>query len=303
LIDRAARDRGASFVVLDPAVPLGHVGPSLELPYAVLVHGAEVTVPGRVPGPHGRLARVLRGARLVIANSDYVAGEAERVAGRSLPGITVHPAVDAGRFHPLADDERAEVRHRFGLPAGGRLVLGFSRLVRRKGFDVLIEAVTRLARDRSDLHLAIGGDGRDRRRLERLAGRLGAPATFLGRVPDDRLPGLVASADVFAMLCRNQWRGVEQEGFGIVFLEAAAAGVPQIAGRSGGAAEAVLDGQTGLVVDRPEDVADVVEALATLLDHEDLRARLGRAARARVLADFDQERLAGRLHQALAALP
>jgi phosphatidylinositol alpha-1,6-mannosyltransferase len=302
-IHRAAERRGASFVVLDPAVPLGHVGPSLDLPYAVLVHGAEVTVPGRVPGPRGRLARVLRGARLVIANSDYVAGEAERVAGRSLPGITVHPAVDGSRFHPLPDDERSEVRRSFGLPGDGLLVLGFSRLVRRKGFDVLIEAVARLARGRTGLRLAIGGDGRDRGRLERLAGRLGAPATFLGRVSDDRLPGLIASADVFAMLCRNQWGGIEQEGFGIVFIEAAAAGVPQIAGRSGGAAEAVLDSQTGLVVDRPHDVADVVEALATLLDDEALRARLGAAARARMLADFDQERLAARLHRALAALP
>ena len=82
---------------------------------------------------------------------------------------------------------------------------------------------------------------------------------------DDDLPSLYACADVFAMLCRNRWGGLEQEGFGIVFLEAAACGVPQVAGASGGAAEAVVDGETGLVVDPPEDVDAVAEALASLL--------------------------------------
>ena len=85
---------------------------------------------------------------------------------------------------------------------------------------------------------------------------------MLGRVPDDDLAELYGCADVFAMLCRNRWGGLEQEGFGIVFLEAAACGVPQVAGDSGGAAEAVADGETGLVVGRPSDVSAVTAALA-----------------------------------------
>ncbi len=103
-------------------------------------------------------------------------------------------------------------------------MLGLSRLVPRKGFDVLIRAVADLARTRPDLVLALAGSGRDRARLERLARRLDAPVRFLGRVPDDDLPLVHGAADVFAMLCRNRWLGLEQEGFGIVFLEAAAAG-------------------------------------------------------------------------------
>jgi phosphatidylinositol alpha-1,6-mannosyltransferase len=102
------------------------------------------------------------------------------------------------------------------------------------------------------------------------------------------------------MLCRNRWAGLEQEGFGMVFLEAAACGVPQVAGDSGGAAEAVADEATGLVVDRPDDPAAVATALARLLDDPDLRASLGSAARARAVAEFSHDVLAERLGKALA---
>ncbi len=122
---------------------------------------------------------------------------------------------------------------------------------------------------------------------------------FLGRVSDNDLPQLDGAADVWAMCCRSRWFGLEQEGFGIVFLEAAAAGVAQLAGRSGGSDEAVVDGQTGFVVDRPQDAAAVADALARLLDDPDLRQALGDEARRRAVTEFDYDRLARRLHEAL----
>jgi phosphatidyl-myo-inositol dimannoside synthase len=101
-------------------------------------------------------------------------------------------------------------------------------------------------------------------------------------------------------LCRSRWGGLEQEGFGIVFLEAAACGVPQVAGDSGGAAEAVADGKTGLVVGHPSDVSAVTTALARLLDDPDRRRAMGTAARDRTVAEFGYDRLAGRLGEELA---
>ena len=101
--------------------------------------------------------------------------------------------------------------------------------------------------------MLIAGTGRDSARLERLIARTNAPVRLVGRVDDAELPGFYAMADLFVMLCRTRWAGLEQEGFGIVFLEAAACGVPQLAGRSGGAGEAVLDGRTGVVIDPPDD--------------------------------------------------
>jgi phosphatidylinositol alpha-1,6-mannosyltransferase len=168
--------------------------------------------------------------------------------------------------------------------------------------DTLIEAAALLASDHPDLTIAIAGSGRDRGRLERLVRRAGAPVRMLGRVSDADLPTLYGCADVFAMCCRNRWHGLEQEGFGSVFLEAAACGVPSVAGDSGGAAEAVEDGKTGVVVSEPESALAVARALGRLLDDPELVSRQGQAARHRVETEFAYDRLAARLGMALAGL-
>lgn len=302
-IDDLARDFGADFVVLDPAVPLGIIGPNLDLPYAVVLHGAEVTVPGRLPGSQQVLGRVLRRATHCIAAGSYPAREAERAAGRALPTTVVAPGVDTDRFRVLDDDARRGARERFGIPIDAELIVGVSRLVPRKGFDTAIAAVARMARARPNLELVIAGAGRDEGRLARLARDRGAPVRFLGRVSFEDLPLLYGCADVFTMLCRNRWLGLEQEGFGIVFLEAAACGVPQVAGASGGAAEAVDDGVTGIVVDDPDNVDEVVKAFEHLLDDDAVRRSMGAAARVRAEAEFSYEVLAEKLWNTLRTLP
>lgn len=294
-----AGEHGARYVVLDPALPLGAVGPRLGLPYVVVLHGAEVTVPARIPGLRGPLRRVLRGATRVIASGTYPAAEARRLAGDDLDVRVVHPGVDTARFRPLDARERAVARRSLGVDEDAELVVGVSRLVPRKGFDVLISAVARLARARPRLRLLVGGDGRDRERLGRLGESLGAPVRLLGRVDDAALPLLYGSADVAAMPCRTRWAGLEQEGFGIVFAEAAACGVPQIAGRSGGAPDAVVHGETGLVLDDPRSVDDCAAAIARLLDDPDARARMAVASRRRAETVLDYDVLAARLADAL----
>jgi len=298
-----AGEVGAGLVVLDPALPLGFVGPRLRQPYAVVLHGAEITVPGRLPVARAALVSVLAPARLLIAAGGYPAAEARRALGRRMPPVEViPPGVDVHRFRPLPAEARRQARLRFGLPADGRLVVSVSRLVPRKGMDVLIEAVGLLRPSMGDLCLAIGGQGRDRRRLEglvRRSGLGGSAVRLLGRVPDHDLPLLDGAADVWAMLCRDRWLGLEQEGFGIVFLEAGAAGVPQVAGRSGGSHEAVVHGETGLVVDDPSDPRAVAAALQSLLEDEPMRSRFGHAARKRAEKDYDYDLLAARLRAAL----
>src|SRR5581483_7771696 len=216
-IDALALEIGAGVIFLDPALPLGALGPRLvAAPYVAVLHGAEVTVPGRLPGT------------------------------RALLGLVVPPGVDVERFRPNGDEAaRAAVRRRYGLPEAAPVVLGVSRLVPRKGFDVLIDAVARLARRRfpgpapggdssieaaGAVHLALAGTGRDRDRLARRAARAGIGDRFhlLGRVPDEDLAAVYSASDVFAMCCRERWGGLEAEGFGIVFLEAAACGLPAV---------------------------------------------------------------------------
>lgn len=298
-IDQVARRMEADFVVLDPALPLGLVGGALERPYMVVLHGAEVTVPGRLPGAKQVLGRVLRGARHVVAAGGYPAAEAERAAGRALDLTVVPPGVDTERFQPLSPHERHLARRHFGVAEDAEVVVGVSRLVPRKGFDTAVRAVAQLSLERPRLELVIAGAGRDRERLEKLARELQAPVRFLGRVAHDDLPRLYGCADVSIMLCRNRWAGLEQEGFGIVFLEAAACGIPQIAGSSGGAAEAVVHEETGFVLEDPNDVAAAVGHLRTLFEDPDRRSAMGRAGRERAVQEFSYDVLSARLGDVL----
>jgi phosphatidyl-myo-inositol dimannoside synthase len=290
----------AGLILLDPALPLGEIGPHLGRPYGVILHGAEVAAPARLPGLRRRLAHVLERAAVVISAGSYPGAEARRVVGVRLPPVvSVPPGVDCERFVPLGSAERRAARRRLGLPEEAPLVVSVSRLVPRKGLDVLIEAAEALRPSFPDLVVAIGGRGRDGARLGRLVTRTGSPTRLLGLVPDEDLPALYGAADVFTMVCRDRWGGLEQEGFGTVFLEAAAAGIPQVAGRSGGAAEAVVDGETGVVVERPRDAGAVALALRRLLGDPGLRRRMGEAGRRRAVTSFDYARLAPRLADAL----
>jgi phosphatidylinositol alpha-1,6-mannosyltransferase len=150
--------------------------------------------------------------------------------------------------------------------------------------------------------VAVAGSGRDRQRLERIAAAGPADVRFLGRIDDADLPAFHACGDVAAMLCRNRWLGLEQEGFGIVFLEAAACGVLQLAGASGGAHDAVAHGTSGYVVDPPGDAAVAARFLDLLLRDPARRDAMGAAARERAEQSFGYDHLAARLDEAITAI-
>lgn len=297
-IDSLAKEISADVVILDPALPLGLLGRSLKAaPHLIVVHGAEIGVPRRVPGARELLRSVLGSAAGVIAAGEYPANQAAQAAdarlARPLPVITVPCGVDVMRFRPIDDEARNVARNRLGLPQDAPLILGLSRLVPRKGFDTLIAAVAKLE---PEVHLVIAGTGRDRERLVRQARGRGVSERvhFLGRVNESDLADLYGCADVFAMLCRDRWGGLEAEGFGIVFLEAQACGTPVVAGRSGGAHEAVEEGQTGFVVD-PLDASAAAGAIEKILADPDRRRAMGIAARKRAVEHFSYDYLIEKL--------
>ena len=311
-IERLAAEVGATLVVLDPALPVGWLGPSLArrgLPYAIVAHGAEITLPGRLPFTRAILGRVVRGATHVIAAGNYPRAEVEHAARRPVAQTVILPGVDLARLRPTDETERAEIRRRLGLPPPGHgpLLVGASRLVPRKGFDRVIDAAALLTPSHPGLVTAISGGGRDLARLKRRVRRRrrsveALDVRFLGRLTDDDLAALYRSGDLYAMICRNRWFGLEQEGFGIVFAEAAASGVAQVAGASGGAADAVIDGVTGLIVARPRDGRAVADAIGALLDDPERRGAMGRASRARVVAELSYDEMAARLDVVLKRL-
>lgn len=289
----AIHEHRATVVVFMAPAPLTPLGPRTGLPWAVCTHGAELVLPARIPGVRRVFARVLRRADHLYAVSGYTAGVLRNLVGADGPPIDLlRNGVDLDRFHPGADADA--VRRRHGLGAAP-VVVTVGRLVPRKGQDRLIAALPRLRRSVPGARLLVVGAGRDRRRLERLAKRHADGAVvFAGSVEWSALPDYFRAGNVFAHPNRSRWRGLEQEGFGVVFLEAQACGRPVIAGRSGGSPEALEDGATGLLVDG-RDVDQIAKALTTVLADPELGSRMGAAARDRVDPTWSWDSIVARL--------
>ena len=211
--------------------------------------------------------------------------------------VRVPPGVDERQFRPGAGG--AGVRAALGL--GERpVVVCVSRLVRRKGQDVLVRAWPQVLRQVPDAVLLLVGGGPLRGRLERAVEQAGLRSSvrFTGSVPWAALPAHYDAGDVFAMPCRTRWGGMDVEGLGIVFLEASATGLPVVAGDSGGAPDAVLDGETGYVVDG-RSVAEVADRLVGLLLDRELARRMGERGRAWVQRSWRWDTAADRLRALL----
>jgi phosphatidylinositol alpha-1,6-mannosyltransferase len=289
-IERAARAQETDRILFGTPWPLVLLGPRLArrgLRYAVVAHGAETVVPGAAPLLRRRLAAALAAAELLLPVSQFTAAKVrslvEDVTGNPPPMALLRACIDTNRFHP--GPPGLAVRQRLGLRPEDKLVLCLGRLVRRKGVHRLVRAFPELARRAERVVLVVAGTGPELSRLRRLAHRLGAAVVFAGRVPDHDVPELYAAADVFCLPVADRWGGLEAEGLGIVLLEAAASGVPCVAGRSGGTPEAVIDGKTGYVVDA-RDRRQLVAALAHLLEEPERARALGAAGHAHVMAHF-----------------
>ncbi len=231
---------------------------------------------------------VYRHAAAALANSRNTADMLESMGVPADKVHIVYPAVDPERFHPGVDG--AAIRARYAGP-GDIVLLSVGRLQRRKGHDVAIHAVAALRTEFPQLRYIIAGDGEERGRLEGLVDqhRLRGRVFFAGAVAEDELPAHYAACDIF--LLPNRVEGGDIEGFGIVFLEAAATGKPVIAGDSGGVPEAVARDCTGLLVDGAS-VADVAAAIRRLAVSADERLRLGAAGRTRARDQFSWTRAA-----------
>jgi len=256
-------------------------------PALIWAHGEEQTTWGR-GWKFKAMCFTLQRADVVLSNSDFTRDTLVELLGVDPDRISVvYPTVDEERFRPElpADDLRSSL----GVGPTQRLILSVGRLVRRKGFDNVIRALPQLSEQGIDVHYAVIGIGDDHEYLLGLACELGVAnrVHMLGHVSYEDLPRWYCASDLFAM--PNRDIGGDTEGFGLVFLEAAAAGRPAIAGNAGGTGSAVADRVTGLRIDgeRPEAVA---LALARLLSNPDEAKRMGQAARERVLDNFTHQR-------------
>ncbi|SCL70856.1 glycosyltransferase family 4 protein [Micromonospora chersina] len=299
---RLARAYDCDTVWFGAAAPLGLLAAGLRRRTGIrravaLTHGHEAGW-AALPGARSALRRIGRGVDVTTYLGEYTRVRLARV----LDGVTelrrLAPGVDVDTYHPGVDGER--VRLRLGL-ADRPVVVCVSRLVPRKGQDMLIRAMPEIRRRVPDAALLVVGGGPYRATLEKLARQTGVErdVVFTGSVPSAELPAHYAAGDVYAMPCRTRNRGLDVEGLGIVYLEASATGLPVVAGDSGGAPDAVREGETGYVV-RGRDVAQLADRVATLLADRDLARQFGAAGRAWVEREWRWETQAERMAALLA---
>jgi phosphatidylinositol alpha-1,6-mannosyltransferase len=301
-----ARSEGCDQVWFGAAAPLGLMAGRLRAAgvqrMIATTHGHEVWWAG-VPVTRPLLRRIGRGVDVVTYLGEYcrarIAPALDPAARARMVQLT--PGVDDVAFHPGADG--AGVRARHGL--GDRpVVLCISRMVARKGQDVLVEALPRIRELVPDAALLLVGDGPHRKAVERAVDRLGLRehVVFAGRVPWAQTPDYYAAGTVFCMPTRTRLAGLEPEALGICYLEAAAVGLPVVAGDSGGAPDAVLDGENGYVVDGRDREAVALRCAELLLDPE-LARKFGERGRAWVAQQWRWDDLAVRLQKLLAGEP
>ncbi|MFI9466509.1 glycosyltransferase family 4 protein [Streptomyces sp. NPDC052492] len=276
------REHGCTSVWFGAAAPLGLMAPALRRAGAgrivATTHGHEAGW-AQLPAARQLLRRIGESTDTITYLGEYTRS---RVAGALTPEaaarmVQLPPGVDEKTFHPGSGGD--EVRARLGL-AGRPVVVCVSRLVPRKGQDTLIRAMPAILAAEPDAVLLIVGGGPYEKDLRRLAADTGVAASvrFTGSVPWSALPAHYGAGDVFAMPCRTRRGGLDVEGLGIVYLEASATGLPVVAGDSGGAPDAVLDGETGWVV-RGGSADETAERVITLLGDEELRRAMGRRGR------------------------
>ncbi len=255
------------------------------LPWATWVYGMELF--------HPRLVRFFRAlllaSDLVVADSEYTKGLVTNMGVSTSRVKVIHPPVDASRFSPSVDPKNVLRKH--GLEQK-RVLLTVGRLAsseQYKGHDKVIQALPSIAERVKEVAYLVVGDGDDRLRLERLADRhqVRDRVVFAGSVSHELLPSYYAACSLFIMPGRVRSYGStsKMEGFGIVFLEAAACGKPSIGGQSGGIPDAIVDGITGMLVDPLQEQA-IADAVVRLLTDSELARRMGEEGRARVLKEF-----------------
>jgi len=254
------------------------------IPYVIYSHGEEITQTDRFRYQPRARDRIYKGAAIVIANSEFTRKQLLRIGVSEDHIVKITPAVDADRFRAEPPDE--ELKRQYNLNSK-TVILTVARLVPRKGHRAALQAFAGVCREFPESHYLIAGTGPEEPKLRQFVEQLGIQGrvTFTGYVASETLPNLYNLCDIMLLANREEADG-DVEGFGIVFLEANAAGKPVIGGRSGGAIEAVADGVTGRLVD-PDSSIELETALRELLSDPQLRQTMGVDGRRRVESEFN----------------
>ena len=295
------REREISTVFFGAAAPLALLSRTLRKTgvthIVALTHGHEVWWSKMWP-----FTMAMKSISRHVDHLTYLGEFTKRAISRSITReaaahmVKIAPGIDTDHFSP---QDASQLRSELGL-SEKKVIVSVGRLVHRKGQDILIEAMPAIINEVPEAHILMIGEGPYRGYLENRVKALGLQEriTFIGRIQYADLPKHICAGDLFVMPSRSRLAGLEVEGLGIVYLEASACGLPVIAGDSGGAPDAVLEGETGLVVDGTSK-ADVAAAVIELLQDADRSKAMGIRGREWIIQEWRWDIWASRFAQLL----
>ncbi len=301
-VQKLARERAITRVFFGAAAPLGLLSHGLRKvgvkKIVALTHGHEVWWAKLWP-----FNRLMRRIGTGVDHLTYLGDFTRSAISKALSEeaidsmVKIAPGIDTNHFAPQS--ESAQLKAELGL-TGKKVLVSVGRLVHRKGQDTLVEALPLILKEIPDAHLMFVGEGPRKKFMQQRAEKLGISShiTFIGRIHYQDLPKYICVGDIFAMPSRSRLAGLEVEGLGIVYLEASACGLPVLGGLSGGAPDAVIDGQTGLVVDGTSPQA-VARAAVHLLHNDELALELGMRGRQWIIDEWQWQKWAERFNTLL----
>jgi len=301
-VRKLVQDRNIKSVFFGAAAPLALLAPGLRAAgvrrIVALTHGHEVWWSRLWPFTIA-IARIGRAVDALTYLGEFTGGEISKALDSKSAAklVRIAPGIDTEHFTSRSDAK--ELRESLGL-GSKKVIVSVGRLVHRKGQDVLIESMPEIIKSIDDVHLLLIGEGPYKKELEKRIKNLGLAnrVTFVGRVQYADLPRYICVGDVFAMPSRSRLAGLEVEGLGIVYLEASACGLPVIGGISGGAPDAVLQGETGFSVDG-RSAHEVAEAIVRVLTDKELAQRLGARGRQWIIEQWQWRVWSERFNQLL----
>jgi phosphatidylinositol alpha-1,6-mannosyltransferase len=304
VLAEARRSRPDALIV-SHVLPVGTIAWIVKLlrgiPYVVIVHGMDLKTAALNVRKKMMARLVLKNARHVVANSAYTMGLLKEYGLEDGRASIVYPCPSVPSLDESFNSGEGGARKEYGL-GGAKVILSVGRLVKRKGYDRIIRALRILRDEGLDARYLLVGDGPEKEDLRQVAKTYGVAdfTIFAGAVPDHRLPAHYRAADVFVTPVRELPGDIE--GFGIVFLEAAAYGLPVVATRSGGVAEAVVDGKTGLLLEHDATDQELARTVKKLFERPDWARTLGEAGMDRVATEFGWKRQAAKFAEVIASL-
>lgn len=295
---KIARQNKIKMIQVGQILPVGTavfiLNKFFKIPYMVYCHGMDVMTAAQSPRKKKLAQKILKNAEFVVANSEFTKEKVLDYGVRAQDVMVVYPCPNMKLRRNVANEEIDELKNKYGL-RNKKIILTTGRLVERKGHDVVLGALHKLKESVPNVHYAIIGEGPQEEAVGRMIKilKLEESVTLVGKATDYELATWYEACDVFVMISR-QLKDEDAEGFGIVYLEANMFGKPVVAGKSGGVAEAVLDNETGILVE-PTNPHEIISTMERLLKDPEEARRLGENGRKRVENEFQWKKQAAPL--------